>query len=372
MKTTDDRGRVAPLLFYGAVVLLGYLVYRVFEPFLVPLAWAGVLVVVFYPWHARLEQRWGATRAAAVSTLGVTLVLIVPALLLLTAFVREAVEAAREIRSEGAAPWMSQLQRAWQWVQQRVPGAASVEPAQLAREAAERVAGFLASHAGGVLRNVVAFVFDLGVTLFALFYLFRDAGSIVARMRRMLPFEEAQREPMIAQARDLIFASVTSSLIVAAVQGFLGGLAFAVLGLAAPVFWGVVMAFCALLPLVGAWVVWVPAAIWLMVNGGVARGIVLIVLGAGVVGSVDNFLRPMLISGRAQMSGLLVFVSVLGGISVFGLLGVVLGPIVVATAFGLLEAYAKREENTSPPTAAPAAPGAGRTGVGGGAGAMLE
>ena len=112
------------------------------------------------------------------------------------------------------------------------------------------------------------------------------------------------------------------------------------LGLTAPVFWGVVMAFCALLP-VGAGLVWVPAAIWLLLTGNVGRGITLVIVGAAVIGLVDNILRPALLSGRTQLNGLLVFISMIGGISAFGLLGLVLGPVIMATTIGILDAYAK-------------------------------
>ena len=357
--------RVARMLFYGLLLLLGYLVFRVFQPFLVPLGWAAVLVVLFYPWHVRLEKRWGKTAATAVSTVGVTLILIVPALLVMTAFVGEGVAAVRGLQralGAGQLPW---VQHAWEWIQQHAPGQKPSDVATLARESAEGVATYLASKAGAVLRNIAVFLFDLVVTVFAMFYLFRDAGSLLSGLHRILPLEQAHREEMIAEARELIFASVTSSLIVSGVHGLLGGLAFAVLGISAAVFWGVMMAFFALLPVVGAWMIWLPAAIWLMVNGEVGRGIVLLALAGGVAGVVDHFLRPALISGRTRLSGLLVFISVLGGIAVFGMLGVVLGPIVVATAASVLEVYTQSEKEKEAKRGEPEAVGSGR-------GAVLE
>ncbi len=344
MSPATEGERLSSVLFYGVVLLLAYLVFRVFEPFLVPLGWAVVLVVFFYPWHARLERRLGRTPAAALSTLGVTLILIVPTLLLTTLFVRDAIVAARAIQhtlAQGEYPWINQV---WEWISRRMPGAGTTDPGALVRQNFERMAAFLASRLGTVLRNAVVFLFELFVTLFALFYLFRDAGAIVAGVRRVLPFEEAHRDKMIAEARDLIFASVTTSLIIAAVQGLLGGIAFALVGLTAPVFWGVVMAFFSLLPVVGSWPVWLPATIWLMATGHPLRGLVVVGLCAGVGVTVDNVLRPVLISGRARLSGLVVFISVLGGISVFGVLGLVLGPIVVATVAGILDVYTEREK----------------------------
>ena len=173
-------------------------------------------------------------------------------------------------------------------------------------------------------------LFQLFVTLFALFFFLRDANTIMQEVRRSLPFEDLRRERMIRQTHDLVYASIAAGLVIASLQGFAGGIVFALLGLGAPVFWGVMMGFLALLPFVGTWVVWVPAAIWLMATGQLFKGVVLAVLGVTIVGSIDNLLRPAILSGRAQMNGLLMFISLLGGVSVFGLLGLVLGPLVTA------------------------------------------
>jgi predicted PurR-regulated permease PerM len=137
----------------------------------------------------------------------------------------------------------------------------------------------------------------------------------------------------------LISVGVVSAGLVAAIQGFLGGLVFAILGIESPVFWGVVMAICCLLPF-GAWVVWGPVALVLAITGSMGRAIMLAALGFGIVSAADNVLRPMLLSGQARMNGLVIFLALLGGISAFGMLGVVLGPVLVVTALGLLTGYA--------------------------------
>ncbi|MDE3155402.1 MAG: AI-2E family transporter [Acidobacteriota bacterium] len=342
MPPQTPRERLSILFFYAAVLWLGYILFRIFQPFLVPLGWAAVMVVFFHPLHTRFERRWGPGRAALASTFVVTIIVVVPMILVVTAFVREGIQAAGDMQRTLTSGHFEWVQSAWHWLEVHTPIAAGVDFPTMIGEGAKQAAATLASSAGALLQNVVVFVFDLFVSLFAVFFLFRDSHGLMQGIRRVLPFEDRLRERMIGQARDLVAAGVSTSLAVASVQGGLGGLAFAALGIDAPVFWGVVMAFFCVLPL-GAWVVWMPAAIWLMATDHVVKGIVLFGVGVGIVSLADNFLRPLLLSGRAQMNGLLVFISLLGGMAVFGVLGLVLGPVLVATAVAIVDAYTSSE-----------------------------
>lgn len=347
-----ERERVATLFFYGVVLLLGYFLLRIFTPFFAPLGWAAVLAIFVYPWHEKLVRRHGNAPAAALSTLIVTLLIVGPGLLLLTAFVRESRAALAELDRDALAGQLAAAEQTWQRIRVWIPGARSADLGTLLDEATSRAGAFLAARAGGLLADIVVFVFQLFVTLLALFFLLRDAGAIMRGVRRALPFDDRRRERMIRQTRELVYASVAAGLLIASLQGLAGGIVFALLGLGAPVFWGVVMGFFALLPFVGTWVVWLPATIWLVATGQLAKGVTLAVLGGTIVASIDNFLRPALLSGRARMNGLLMFISLLGGVSVFGLLGLVLGPLVVAIVSGLLEAYTGPPEIIEPAVAA--------------------
>ncbi len=346
--------RLTTILSYGVLLLLAYLLFQIFRPFLVPLAWAGVLVVFFYPVYARLlaSRRFGMkeSRAALVCTLGVTLVLIAPSIALLSLFVREAVSASAALQRALIENPGDPVLRLSEWLRQHASWLADTDLPTLLRQGAEKLAAFLASQVGPVLRNVAVFLFDLFVTLFALFYFFRDADRLMSGLRRLLPFDAEHRERILKESRELIVASVLITLVVAAAQGFFGGIAFAVVGLPTPFFWGVVMAFFSLVPVVGTALVWVPAAMWLVFAGHWGRAIVLALICSVVVGAVDNVLRPVLLHGRTQMNGLLVFVSLLGGLHVFGLLGLVLGPIIVATTASILDAYAGASARASPAT----------------------
>ena len=335
-----ERERVAIIFFYGIVLLLGYLFVRILTPFLAPLGWAAVLAIFVYPWHERLVPRYGSTRAAALSALVVTVLIVGPGLVVLTAFVQESRAALSALDRDVLAGQLAWLEQGWNRIRGVIPGAHAVDLRSLIEDVISKTGGFVAARVGGLLADIAVLFFQLFVTLFALFFFLRDADTIMRDVRGLLPFEDLRRERMIRQTRDLVYASIAAGLVIASLQGLAGGLVFALLGLGAPVFWGVMMGFLSLLPFVGTWVVWLPAAIWLLATGQFVKGAVLAVLGVTIVGSIDNFARPAILSGRAQMNGLLMFISLLGGVSVFGLLGLVLGPLVTAIVTGLFDAYA--------------------------------
>lgn len=347
--TTTDR--LTAVVSYGVLLLLIYLVFRIYEPFLTALGWAAILVIFFYPMHQRLVRRFSSVRAAVLSTLAVTILLIVPAIVVTTLFVREAVSISRGVQHSIVEQHAPMIAKSWSWIAHHVPGLdPNADVFDMLEQGIEKQAGYLAERLGTILKNIAAFIFDLFVMIFAMFYFFRDADQIIRGVRSILPFDPEHRETMIAQARDLISASVTTSLIVAAIQGTLGGLGFAIVGLPTPVFWGVAMAFFSLLPVVGSGLIFVPASLWLGLAGHWGRALLLLLICAGVSTVVDNLVRPLLLGGRTELSGLVIFISVVGGVGLFGMLGLVLGPILVATAAGVLAVYVERAE--SPPITA--------------------
>ena len=334
------RQRSTTLLFYGCVLLLGYLLYQLFRPFLVPLAWAAIFAAFFHSRHKRLEGRFGRTGAASISTAAVALIIVVPFVLLVNAFVDEARQTFSSIDlAAGSSKGVERVQGAWGWLQRQRFGRDIPDLPTVLKMGTSRIASLAAEGAGAFLRNIVVVIVNVVIMLFALFFFFRDGEAIMGRLRRVLPFDPSFREGRIRETAELIRASISSGIMVALVQGTIGGITFALLGLGAPVFWGVTMGFFSLLPL-GAWIVWMPVAIWLLLTGQIGRGVALLVIGAGGISLIDNFLRPLLLAGRTQMNGLLVFISLLGGIAAFGLLGLVLGPVIMAAAISFVDAYA--------------------------------
>jgi predicted PurR-regulated permease PerM len=333
----NDRDRIDHLIYYGAVILLGYLAFQIVQPFLVALGWAGVLGICVQPIYQPLSQRLGASRAAAFTTVLVLLVLVLPVWLIALAIVNQAGQAIESVQSMSATTLPAPMVSAWGWLQEHVPYLAPDQLMTSVSDGAKRLVATLASRSGAIIGGLALVLLDLVVTLFALFFVLRDGKSIVAFIQNVLPFKEPRRGRVMREMGDLIYASVIAGLAVAAMQGLIGGITFWFLSLRAPVVWGTVMALFALIPIAGAWVVWLPIAVFLLATGEVTRAIVLFVIGAAVIGTVDNVLRPMLLSGRTSMNGLLTFVSLLGGAAAFGLIGLVFGPVVVAITMALFE-----------------------------------
>jgi predicted PurR-regulated permease PerM len=336
---TKERDRAIAILFYATVVFLGYLFLRILSPFFAPLGWAVVLAVFVYPWHEKLVPRFGRAGAAAVSTLVVMLFIVGPGLAILTAFAQESRAALSEVDQDAVAEQFAVLENLWNRSRPFIPGAEGIDLRRLIDDAVTRAGAFVAARVGGLLADMLVLLFQLFVTLFALFFFLRDADTIMQELRRSLPFEDFRRERIIRETRDLVYASIAAALLIASLQGLAGGLLFAFLGLGAPVFWGVMMGLLALFPFVGTWMVWVPASIWFFATGQFVKGFIVVVVGAGIVSTIDNVLRPAILSGRTQMNGLLMFLSLIGGVTAFGLLGLVLGPLVTALVIGLFDAY---------------------------------
>jgi predicted PurR-regulated permease PerM len=344
-RSTTTSDRLTTVLSYGTLVLLGYLVFLIVAPFIMPLAWSAVFAIFFYPVYLRLEKRFSPTISALICTLGVTLVLIVPVLLVMTYATREAVDATSRIQAmvnSGQTPVPADVVQS---VRERLPSSLQdIDFMNMVRQGAERAAAFLASRFTALVRNLFSFFVNLFILLFALFFVFRDGKKILHAVRHLIPFERDLQDDMLKESGDLIFASVAVALLIAAIQGALGGLAFAATGLTAPVFAAVLIAFCSIIPIVGSALIWAPAALWLLVNGHWGKAIVVVVICGGIAGVADNIVRPLLLRNRTRLNDLLLFISILGGLEVFGLLGLVAGPTIVAAALGVFRVYMQHRD----------------------------
>jgi len=341
--TTSDR--LTTVLSYGALLLLGYLVFLITAPFLVPLAWSAVLAIFFFPAFLLLTKRISVAKAALLSTIGVTLVLIVPVLMVLLFAGREAVEISVRVRNLVSSGGLVVPAGMADTFRRHLPASLQdldfVGPLQ---QGMEKVASYIAGSLAAMLKNLFSFFVDLFILLFALFFMFRDGESILRALRHMIPFEKTIQDEMLSESRNLIFASVAVALLIAAIQGVLGGTAFALTRLPAPVFMGVLIGFFSIVPVVGSALIWVPAALWLGLNGSWGKAVLVLIICGGVAGVADNLVRPLLLRNRTRLNDLLLFISILGGLQVFGLLGLVAGPTIVAAALGVFQVYMQHRD----------------------------
>lgn len=316
-----------------------YVCWLMLRPFVAVLAWASVLVIVFYPVHKRLTRvisRPGL--CAALSSVLVIAAIIVPLSLIAAAVIDELGGTAEYLQTNFVIPDPnSVIARALRWLESYA-GLSEPRVRQILAETLKGTGGSLASRTLGLVGGTIGAIAQSFFVIVTMYYLFRDSDQILAGVSRFLPLEDSQSQAIFSRAREVIGASVYGVITVATVQGTLGGLAFWILGLPAALLWGVLMTFLSMIPMTGSWLVWIPAAAYLVASGHWAKAIALVLWGMLVVGTIDNVLRPRLVGQRARLHELLIFFSVIGGLRLFGLLGIVLGPVALAIAMGLLAA----------------------------------
>ena len=330
-------GMVTLLIVLGLAL---YVCWLMLQPFFNVMLWAGVLAVFFYPMHRRILVRTGrASLAAAASTLLVVLLIVLPVTFITIAVVRELSGAAASL--QGGVQWLTDphvpiigrlLQKARNYV--------DIDQESARQFLADRMQSWgtvLASSSLMVVGGAVGGVGQMALVVFTMFYLFRDGDRLMSAVDEMLPLERVQTHSITIRTTDVISATLYGVLVIAAIQGTLGTFIFWALGLPSPLLWGVVMFFLSMIPMAGSFVVWVPAALFLALTGALMKAGLLVVWGVLVIGSIDNFLSPRLVGKRARLHELLIFFSVLGGLQVFGVLGLVLGPVVVAVTLALIE-----------------------------------
>jgi len=355
-----------PALIAGTVLML-FLCWEMLRPFLQVVIWSALVAILFYPAHrfilARVKR---PALAAALSLLLVVVVVIAPIAFVTTAVVNEAGQMANWVQvtiqalredPEAAKSLQAALDTSGKYIDiDQVVNPEKFTPF------IQQMSQFLLAKSAGFVGGLIGGIMSLAFTLFTLFYLFRDGEKIGERLPSILPLDRARSEALLERTRTTINACVYGVLVIAIIQGTLGGVMFAILGLPSALLWGVVMTILATIPMAGAAVVWAPAAAILIVAGSYTKAAVLFGWGLLVISTIDNFLRPRLMSDRAKLHELFVFFSVLGGLRAFGIVGLLIGPVVLAITIALLEvlfADANPASAGAPPDAA--ARPAGRT-----------
>ena len=325
-------------------------------PFQGAVFWAVVLAILFMPTHRRIQQRLPSSpNLAALLTLGLCLVLaIIPMVLIGVSLLQEAAQIYERLRSGQINPgnYFQQITAAMpEWATKLLAQFHLTSLSEIQEKLssiAVQASQYVATQALNIGQNTLGFIVSFGVLMYLLFFLLRDGTALMAKIRGAIPLNEDHKRKLSSKFATVIRATVKGNIVVAASQGALGGLIFWILGIQGPVLWGVLMAFLSLLPAVGASLIWMPVAIYFLATGSITQGVVLIAYGVCVIGLVDNILRPILVGKDTKLPDYLVLISTLGGMSLFGLTGFVIGPAIAALFVATWDLFASAPTEDAP------------------------
>jgi predicted PurR-regulated permease PerM len=347
---TSDQTFYARTFALLALFLVGYLLYQVLSPFAAPIAWALFIAFLIHPLHVRLTRvlRGRSALSAALLTVAVLILLLGPMAALGAAFAAQVGELLRQAQGYAAEHRPSELADlagvpllgpALAWLQDSA-GFSLAQLEQWAVEGLNTVLKALASLGRQAFLGALGTVIGFALMMFILFFAIRDGKRLFETLRSLVPMTPAERARLVDHLAAVTRAMVYGTGVTALTQGALVAIGFAIVGLPSPIVFGVLAALFALVPLAGTPVVWVPAVVVLALQGRYYAALFLLLWG-GFVTTIDNVLRPWLVSGRAEIGALTVFLGVLGGIAAFGPIGVILGPLVLALAIALIRFYSE-------------------------------
>jgi predicted PurR-regulated permease PerM len=340
----EDRTKLLSRLFLLALMaLLAWGVYLVMRPFMDALVTAVILTISFHPVYSFIHRRiTNSSLAALVCIVLLLVVILVPMVFLITTVVGEMRDLykvmAEQSRNEGGwgEYFNHMVERPVGWVAQRTGMEAPELKAALLEKAEQWSAGAL-QWLTSIFGNVAATLGNLIFTLFVVFFLFQSGDVVERRLIRYVPMEERRLQHLLDVLRNAIVTNLYGTVIVSLLQGSLVGIGFAIAGLQSPVFWGMVAAFTSLIPLVGTALVLVPGVIVLLVGGAYGKAIFLVIWGVVVVGFSDNIARPLILTRGSGMSTLALFLALMGGVQVFGLIGLFAGPVIFTAAYVVMK-----------------------------------
>ncbi len=350
---TMNRHSLSIALFLAVAAAIIFLFYKLLAPFFAPLMWATVFAILFHPLYKRVLTRVKRPGLASLILLVLIIVVIIgPVVLLSVLLVEQAastVQQVAEMRQNGEldrlwsriAPW-------WNDLVARLSPYVDVQQLDLraiSENAVSWVGGFFVHQTSWIIANVSKFVFYFLLMLFTLYYLLKDGVALVERISALMPLERSRTNTMVKELHSIINSTMISGIIIALIQGTLGGIMFALVGIDSALFWGAIMAFLSVIPLIGAFIIYIPAGIILIINGNTVEGFIIIGVGSLIVSQIDNFLRPYMVAGGTKMHPLMLFLSMTGGIALMGLEGLIAGPLIAAAFVTILEVF---EFETSP------------------------
>ena len=338
-------------LFFGVITLLVlYFSYLIIKPYLLNIFMALVLFFTAKPLYHALTRllRGYKVLASALTCLILLLVILIPLFSLMGIIAAQALDFSSQV-TKGI-----QSGQLWQWVVTKVdaiklylahlnlpmpPG--DINLAQIVQTAVTKASAFVYTNAIGLIKGFTVFFFDLLLVLFITFFMFLQGDDFIQAIKQLSPLDPVHNDEILRETETTIKATLWGTVIVAFAQGTLGGVGFLIFGLPQPAFWGTVMIPASVIPVVGSTIIWMPAAVYLLFTGHITAGVGLIIWGAVVVSIIDNVLKPILMKGSGETPSIFILFSILGGLTYFGMIGFILGPLILSFLLSLLRIYQK-------------------------------
>lgn len=337
-----DRFYSSMLIFL--LVLLGYLTYKIISPFLASIAWAIVFSIVFYPVYAYLSGYIRIKAIASVITIILILIVIVGPFTYLTFVLIDELQSVAEKINEnrfGSIQELIDRVRSSVIFEKITPymGFKDFMSEEAIMENIKKIGKGLAENLSLRITNIISAAIDFVFMIFTTFFLLKDGPGFLSKTKGYMPFNDAQKDKLASQVKDTIISTVYGGVAVAVIQGILGGLIFYIIGIDSPVMWGVAMSIMSFVPLVGTFAIWGPTSAFLVIQGSYLKGIGLLLFGVFVISMVDNILKPLIIGSRTKMHTIIILFSVLGGIKLFGMIGLIMGPLIMAIFVSVFEIF---------------------------------
>ncbi|QHJ87446.1 AI-2E family transporter [Aequoribacter fuscus] len=333
--------------FIAALIAVSIAFTYLMLPFFSVILWACIIALLFHPLHAKLLDRYPRHEniAALVTLLACVLIAVTPALFLASSFIKQGTAIYQQLESGQLKPalWIDQIRQAFPVIDEllRTLGFDVAEVKQQLGSLSVEAGKVMASNALLIGQNTLGWLVSLGLMLYLTFFMLRDGARLIPILIRALPLGDERERLLMQKFAEVTRATIKGSLVVAMAQGSLGGLIFWLLDLPGPVLWGVVMTVLSLIPVVGASLIWLPVGLYLLATGNTSDGIILIAFGAIVIGLVDNILRPILVGRDTKLPDYLVLLSTLGGFTMFGMTGFVLGPLIAVLFITFWEIFSR-------------------------------
>lgn len=332
--------KIQSIAFFAVLIGCGILFYQMLEPYMYAIFWAAVMATIFYPIHRRIHHAVGQREhvSASISVGMVILVVLIPMAGVIGLVANEAVAMYEYLRNPENIEMIGQniQSLADQPVVQDVVGDVNVNDEL--RNASSTIAGFGFQVLRTGSRSTVQVVIQTAVMIYTLFYFFKDGPRWLERIMKLLPFGDKNEMVLYQKFASTAKATLKGTILLGGIQGTIGGILFFVVGIPSAALWGLIMIVLSIIPAVGASLVWIPGAVYLAVTGQLWQAAVL-VIGGILLGFVDNLLRPPLVGSDLQMHPVIILFTTIGGLAVFGISGVVIGPMIGAFFLALLDMY---------------------------------